>query len=153
MKPRFRISSASHFTLNAKQFGSELRCITRQYEQEWHKSPLSTRRLVLLPLLVSPPSPPRPHHHHHNHHLLQGWPTSTHRRATQFGACLTAARVYTYKVKVQRAGGVELQCCCLRRERYAKSTVESQGSSVKGKGKGKVHPCTDTEALYRPYGP
>jgi hypothetical protein len=23
----------------------------------------------------------------------------------------------------------------------------------KGKGKGKVHPCTGTEALYRPYGP
>jgi len=22
-----------------------------------------------------------------------------------------------------------------------------------GKGKGKVHPCTGTEALYRPYGP
>jgi hypothetical protein len=22
----------------------------------------------------------------------------------------------------------------------------------KGKGKGKVHPCTGTEALYRPYG-
>jgi hypothetical protein len=24
---------------------------------------------------------------------------------------------------------------------------------VTGKGKSKVHPCTDTEALYRPYGP
>ena len=24
---------------------------------------------------------------------------------------------------------------------------------VKGKGKGKVHPCTGTEALYRQYGP
>ena len=23
----------------------------------------------------------------------------------------------------------------------------------KGKGKGKGHPCTGTEALYRPYGP
>jgi len=25
--------------------------------------------------------------------------------------------------------------------------------SVEGKGKGKGHPCTGTEALYRPYGP
>ena len=25
--------------------------------------------------------------------------------------------------------------------------------SVYVKGKGKVHPCTGTEALYRPYGP
>jgi hypothetical protein len=28
-----------------------------------------------------------------------------------------------------------------------------QDVEVHGKGKGKVHPCTGTEALYRPYGP
>jgi len=27
------------------------------------------------------------------------------------------------------------------------------GKVYKGKGKGKGHPCTGTEALYRPYGP
>jgi len=33
---------------------------------------------------------------------------------------------------------------------YYKSTLRN---ITEGKGKGKVHPCTGTEALYRPYGP
>jgi len=32
--------------------------------------------------------------------------------------------------------------------------LDRRASSLSnGKGKGKVHPCTGTEALYRPYGP
>ena len=31
--------------------------------------------------------------------------------------------------------------------------MQWQYFDMKGKGKGKVHPCTGTEALYRPYGP
>ena len=31
--------------------------------------------------------------------------------------------------------------------------VFSECCRCKGKGKGKGHPCTGTEALYRPYGP
>jgi hypothetical protein len=31
--------------------------------------------------------------------------------------------------------------------------ASSKGSSLHVNGKGKVHPCTGTEALYRPYGP
>ena len=34
-----------------------------------------------------------------------------------------------------------------------KNTEEQNQGSIKGKGKGKVHPCTGTGALYRPYGP
>jgi hypothetical protein len=33
-----------------------------------------------------------------------------------------------------------------------KSRYYHKGTYLKGKGKGKVHPCTGTEALYRPYG-
>ena len=32
------------------------------------------------------------------------------------------------------------------------SDISHRSLSI-GKGKGKVHPCTGTEALYRPYGP
>ena len=31
--------------------------------------------------------------------------------------------------------------------------VSANYLEVRSKGKGKVHPCTGTEALYRPYGP
>ena len=31
--------------------------------------------------------------------------------------------------------------------------TEYQTSNYKGKGKGKLHPCTGTEVLYRSYGP
>jgi len=31
-------------------------------------------------------------------------------------------------------------------------SVKSSHSLLEDKGKGKVHPCTGTDALYRPYG-
>jgi len=53
------------------------------------------------------------------------------------------------------------KCCCVSLYViYNPPTVQqtredknSKPSVRKGKGKGKVHPCTGTEALYRPYGP
>ena len=36
--------------------------------------------------------------------------------------------------------------------RVLREIFEPKGKDVTGKGKGKVHPCTGTEALYRPYG-
>ena len=36
---------------------------------------------------------------------------------------------------------------------YTSFTRESVAETVQVKGKGKGHPCTGTEALYRPYGP
>ena len=32
-------------------------------------------------------------------------------------------------------------------------SAQAYSTDVNGKGKGKVHPCTGTDALYRPYGP
>ena len=45
----------------------------------------------------------------------------------------------------------------IRAERWVMSRrwglISSGGGNLITKGKGKVHPCTGTEALYRPYGP
>ena len=41
-----------------------------------------------------------------------------------------------------------------RKKREKKENVVAHSSGHGGgKGKSKVHPCTGTEALYRPYGP
>ena len=39
-----------------------------------------------------------------------------------------------------------------KQKKMALSKIDSAASSW-GQGKGKVHPCTGTEALYSPYGP
>jgi hypothetical protein len=39
------------------------------------------------------------------------------------------------------------------REREREREREIEDARLNGKVKGKAHPCTGTEALYRPYGP
>ena len=40
-----------------------------------------------------------------------------------------------------------------KREGYMRHPVNNSVLTYSGKCKGKGHPCTGTEALYRPYGP
>ena len=46
---------------------------------------------------------------------------------------------------------VKVKCTLVQALRLCTSRAAHRG--VRGIGKGKVHTCTGTEALYRPYGP
>ena len=54
---------------------------------------------------------------------------------------------FYYKLKVK----VKVKCTVLQALRLCTGCTVHRGS--RGIGKGKVHRCTGTEALYRPYGP
>jgi len=65
--------------------------------------------------------------------------------------CIWVCFCSTVGAGLSPKGKAKVKCTLAQALRLCTGRTAHRGSG--GIGKGKVHPCTGTEALYRPYGP